>query len=179
MKTYTPDQLAAILAAHREWLVDSSKGKRADLSDSNLRYSDMRGSNLRGSNLRGSILRGSNLSDSDLRGSILPAFLIVPQQGSFIAWKKASGVVVKLEIPADAKRCNSLVGRKCRAEFVRVLAIDGDTTPGKSVNGSHNHSIIYTVGGITRPDKYDDDIRVECTNGIHFFITYEEAKEYL
>jgi hypothetical protein len=61
---------------------------------------------------------------------------------------------------------------------VRVLAIDGDTTAGKSVAGSHDPGTVYTVGAVTRADSYDDDIRVECTHGIHFFITKEEAEQW-
>jgi hypothetical protein len=36
----------------------------------------------------------------------------------------------------------------------------------------------YKAGEIIHPDKFDDDIRVECANGIHFFITRREAEEY-
>ena len=38
--------------------------------------------------------------------------------------------------------------------------------------------MLYEPGKIVYPDKYDPDIRVECTNGIHFFQTYEEAEEF-
>lgn len=31
---------------------------------------------------------------------------------------------------------------------------------------------------IVRADKYNDDPRVECTGGIHFFLTRQEAEEY-
>lgn len=149
----TNDELRAIVDAHGKWLRGESGGKRANLT-------------------------GANLTNADLAGAKLPHFLIVPQQGAFIAWKKTTDGVAKLEIPADARRCNSRVGRKCRAEFVRTLAINDDTTPGKSARGLYSVTTTYTVGEITRPDSYDDDIRVECTHGIHFFITREEAEEW-
>jgi hypothetical protein len=42
----------------------------------------------------------------------------------------------------------------------------------------HDMDTIYKAGVVVHPDKYDDDIRVECTHGIHFFITRKEAEEY-
>jgi Family of unknown function (DUF5758)/Pentapeptide repeats (8 copies) len=159
----------------------------ADLRSANLRGADLRSANLRGANLYGAYLSGANLSGADLSGANLrsaelkganlrnaklPAFLITPQEGSFIAWKKAIAFIVKLEIPAEARRTSSLVGRKCRAEFVRVLEIEGAK---EATTSRHGPRTIYRVGEIVRPDKYDDDIRIECSNGIHFFLTKEEA----
>ena len=62
----TSDELKAILADHAAWLVDNSKGKRADLSDA-----DLSGANLRYAYLRGANLRGADLSDADLSGAII------------------------------------------------------------------------------------------------------------
>jgi len=36
----------------------------------------------------------------------------------------------------------------------------------------------YRVGELVYPDSYDPDIRVECTHGIHFFLTREEAESW-
>jgi hypothetical protein len=128
------------------------------------------GADLRGADLSGANLSGANLSEADLIGARLPHFFIIPEEGSFVAWKKLrDGVLCKVEIPADAKRTSSLVGRKCRAEFVQVLAGEG--------HGQHC-SIHYIPGQIVRADWFDDDIRVECSHGIHFFITQKEAEEY-
>ena len=113
-------------------------------------------------------LRWANLSRADLRWAKLPNYSICPESGSFIGWKKVRSGVIKLLIPENAKRTSSLVGRKCRAEFVKVLFGNG-----KSERGG-----IYKEGEITYPDNYDDDIRTECSNGIHFFITKKEAEEY-
>ncbi len=33
-------------------------------------------------------------------------------------------------------------------------------------------------GKTGKADKFDGDIRKECTNGIHFFMTEREAKEW-
>ena len=92
-----------------------------------------------------------------------------------ICWKKLKkGVLAKVQIPAKAKRTASLVGRKCRAEYVRVLELIGADV-GFS---QHDGKTKYQVGKTVRPDSYDPDIRVECSNGIHFFLTREEAEAY-
>ena len=124
---------------------------------------------LTGAVLTGADLGGAVLRDAVLRDAVLPAFQI-PQEGELIVWKAVGGGVCKLRIPPDAKRTASLVGRKCRAEWAEVLEGGGP--------GLHNPSVMYRAGETARPDKYDDDIRVECTHGIHFFQTREEAEAY-
>jgi hypothetical protein len=152
----------------------------ANLRSANLSGADLSGANLSGANLSGANLRSAYLSGANLSGADLPAFSLAPEEGSFTAFKKlCDGVVAKLEIPAGARRTSSLVGRKCRAEFAYVLEL---TTPeGKQVlsgRSRHDGSTVYQVGETIRPDKYDEDIRVECTSGIHFFITRKEAEDY-
>uniref|UniRef100_UPI00195A1086 DUF5758 domain-containing protein n=1 Tax=Crenalkalicoccus roseus TaxID=1485588 RepID=UPI00195A1086 len=111
-----------------------------------------------------------DLAGANLAGAKLPHFQI-PQDGSLAVWKKASGKLVKLLIPAEARRTATLIGRKCRAEYAIVLEVEG----GKPVESNRGH-VIYAPGETVRPDSYDPDPRVECTNGIHFFLTREEAE---
>jgi len=71
MKTYTKPELNKILVEHKAWLKDPNKGKRADLSNSNLSNSDLSRANpsysdLSRANLSNSDLSNSNLSYSDL-----------------------------------------------------------------------------------------------------------------
>jgi hypothetical protein len=124
-------------------------------------------------------LSDADLSGADLRGAILPFFNIC--HGTLNVWKKgADGRLINLEIPAEAKRTASLVGRKCRAEYAKVLAIyDKDGNPVKEYAGWRERDFIYRVGETVRPDKYCDDIRTECSHGIHFFHTKEEAENWL
>ena len=65
------------------------------------------------------------LSKTDIKDAKnLPAFLICPQEGELIVYKKlAGGVIAKLLIPADARRVNCIGSRKCRAEKVIVLGL--------------------------------------------------------
>lgn len=114
------------------------------------------------------------LQDADLRGADLPRFQI-PQTGTLDVFKKVDGCVVKLRVPAKAKRMISLIGRKCRAEYVKVLDIEGGDPV---VSHDMGPRTVYAIGKTVKPDSYDDDVRVECSHGIHFFLTLEEAKEF-
>ncbi len=160
----------------------------ADLSGANLREADLRvadlsGANLREANLRGADLSGANLHVADLRGADLSGanlrrasyyFSQCPEQGSFIGWKSCeNGVIVKLLIPASAKR-SSATSRKCRASKVKVLKIYG-ADKGFS---KYNPSFFYEVGRTYVVDNFCEDRWQECAPGIHFFITREEAENY-
>ena len=130
-----------------------------------------------GADLAGANLARANLADAYLAGAKgtakkLPHFQL--PAGDLIGWKRCGGHIVKMLIPADAKRTASLVGRKCRAEFVKVLEIDGAD---EAVSG-HDGATVYRVGEVVRPDSYDDNPLVECTHGIHWFATRAEAEEY-
>ena len=161
----TKEQIAEVLKRHLLWMQNDPSGVRANLERANL-Y----GANLEGANLTWANLYGANLEGANLERAKLPHFQICPEEGDFIAWKKVNGGVLKLLIPKEAKRTSSLVGRKCRAEFVVVLEGSGVS--------KYDGKTQYGPGMTVYPDKYDDDIRVECTSGIHFFMTRREAEEY-
>jgi hypothetical protein len=155
----------------------------AYLDGANLSGANLSGANLSGADLSGANLSGANLRSADLRNAYLddkttwPAFFICPETGSFRAWKKLKGgIIAELEIPAKAKRVCTPIGRKCRAEFVKVIALHG-TTKAEAVD-THTGKTKYIVGKITRPDSFDDRFLIECTHGIHFLMTRKEAEEY-
>ena len=186
-RTYTAGELKEILEKHRKWASSEAGGERANLEGAYLRGAYLRGADLRGADLEGADLEGANLEGAkDNESTRWPHYFIVPETGAFIGWKKvytASGehIILKLEIPAKAKRACSYVGRKCRAERARVLAAytrDGKPTKEKTFVSGHNASFVWTVGKVVKPDSFNPDPRVECTNGIHFFITRKEAEEY-
>ena len=163
----------------------------ANLADANLAYANLTSAILTGANLtnasltyanlyRASLTRANltdaNLTDANLTRATLPHFTICPEEGEFIAWKKLqNNVVAKLLIPAESKRTSSLIGRKCRAEFVKVISFVNSS---ESIGYAKHASTPYVVGQTVKPDSYDDDIRVECTHGIHFFMTNREAENY-
>ena len=102
-----------------------------------------------------------------------------PETGSFIGWKKGgSGEIICLEIPADAKR-SSANNRKCRCDKAKVVSItDKDGNEKETANGWINPEFIYKVGEMVYSDKWDKNRWVECSNGIHFFMTRDEAVKY-
>jgi hypothetical protein len=153
---------------------------RADLRGANLTGAFLTRAALRGANLTGAFLTRADLRGANLTGASLPHFQLCPQEGAFVAYKAlADKSVAKLLIPDTAARTSSLVGRKCRAEFVEVLEIIGkDGNPVPQAAGRYDPQLIYVTGQTVHPDSYDPDVRLECTHGIHFFMTREEAKEY-
>jgi hypothetical protein len=152
----------------------------ADLWDANLRCANLQNANLEGACLWETNLRYAELQGANLEGAAISPYQI-PQEGELIVWKKLSGGhMAKLRVPPQAGRTITLVGRKCRAEFVEVLAIDplGPAQVDGKYRSGHTSDAIYEVGKTVYPDSYDPDIRVECTNGIHFFLTKEEAEQW-
>jgi hypothetical protein len=98
-------------------------------------------------------------------------YQIVPEVGSFSAFKQLSGgTVVELLIPVNAERVGGYTGRKCRAS--KAVVVDG------SGESKFDNSFVYKQGKMVIPDKWDDDPRIECGPGIHFFLTRKEAEEY-
>ena len=159
----------------------------ADLSGANLSGADLYGANLRSADLYGANLYGANLLSArlygaDLRGANnIPFFpFACPETGSFIAYKKASGYIVKLQIPEDAKRL-SATSRKCRCDKAQVLEIqnlDGTTADLTEIRSDRDKNFIYEVGKTVSVDSFDENRWNECSTGIHFFINRQEAVEY-
>ncbi len=131
-----------------------------------------------GANLSRADLYGANLSRADLTDAKNSALAIAKTRilpnGDLIGWKKCkNNVIVKLRIPESAKRSHAF-GRKCRAEYVDVLEIIG----GETATSQHDKKTEYRVGERVQPGSFDEDWQKECSHGIHFFITREEAEEY-
>ena len=187
--------LKDILSKHLAWLRGEPEGKRADLSGANLSGADLSGANLSGANLSGANLYGANLSGANLSGAnlsgaknldqsywnIATAFypLQCPETGSYTAYKKASGRIVELLIPADAKR-SSATSRKCRASkavVVSITNINGDPCENQ-VRSNHDSSFIYTVGETVEVSDFDENRWNECSTGIHHYITRAEAVKH-
>ena len=161
----------------------------ADLCGANLRDANLCGADLYGANLCDANLSGANLRDADLRGADLRGanlrdakgcYLSCPTEGSFIGWKKASGHIVKLRIPEDARR-SSATGHKCRCDKAYVMEIqnmDGTKATEDTVRSDHDKNFVYTVGATVEVPDFDDNRWSECAPGIHFFIDRREAVEY-
>jgi hypothetical protein len=120
-------------------------------------------------------LTGANLTDTT------GLFQIVPEIGAFEGFKRlADDIIAHLHIPPEAERVGGWVGRKCRAEYVETIALlGGDGAPRQEGFDRYTMQTSYVPGQVTRPDSWNNDPRLECTNGIHFFLTFAEAEAYL
>ena len=148
-----------VLRLHRMWVLGDCNGVRANLC-------------------------GANLCGADLRGAKNVPFIpmVCPETGSYIAYKKASGFIVVLNILPDALR-SSATGRKCRAskaEVVRIENLDGSPVSSdiEFVVSNYDHDFIYRPGEIVEVPDFDTDRWNECAPGIHHFINRQEAVDY-
>ena len=151
----------------------------ADLRDADLRCADLRCADLRCANLYGANLYGADLRDANLRDA-KGCYLSCPTEGSFIGWKKASGHIVKLRIPEDARR-SSATEHKCRCDKAYVMEIqnmDGTRATVDAVRSDRDKNFVYTVGATVEVPDFDDNRWSECAPGIHFFIDRRAAVEY-
>ena len=150
-----------------------------NLYGANLYGANLYGANLYGANLYGADLRGADLCDADLRDAE-GTYMACPTDGSFIGWKKASGYIVKLQIPEDARR-SSAGGEKCRCDKAYVVEIqnaDGAKADIDTIHSNHDANFVYTVGATVEVSDFDGDRWNECAPGIHFFIDRRAAVEY-
>ena len=129
----------------------------------------------------------------------LPGFLSENRSNDIYGWKKVyyfkgddncfnsyEPAIAKLIIPKDAAVV--FTNHKCRASYAIV---DGfyhhdrlfEPGLGKKLNiklafSAWNTRFYYEDGKIATPDSFDPDPNAECSHGIHFFRTYEEARRY-
>ena len=166
----------------------------ADLSEANLEWTNLRYSNLAWSGLTASNLSNADLRCADLRCAYMRKanlshvvtnmhtmgyHLACPEEGSFVAYKRAGKYIVKLLVLDDAKR-SSATSSKCRCSAAKVLDIENIKTGLKVVEVPSNYDskFIYRVGETVKVDNFDDDRWNECAPGIHFFMNRENAIQY-
>ena len=161
----------------------------ANLRNADLRYADLRYADLSGADLYGADLRYADLTTTDLRNTNLTNIktniytvgynLACPEEGSFIAYKKANDCIIKLLILEDSKR-NSATTLKCRCDKAKVLDIEEIGTGEKieSTPSDYDINFIYKVGEIVKVEDFDENRWNECSTGIHFFMNKENAIQY-
>ena len=172
----------------------NSNLRNADLSSANLWDVNLIGVNLSCANLisadlSDANLNNANLSNANLRGANLNKVLynyrtsfftpVCPEKGSFIGYKKADNKIVELLITEDSER-SSATTRKCRCSKAKVLSITNieNTEEFSEVISDFDKNFIYKVGEIVEVKDFDEDRWNECSTGIHFFITRDEAIIY-
>ena len=185
MRKFTEAQLKEILEKHKKWVLGKDGGEKADLTGARLTYADLTDADLTYAQLNGAQLNGAQLNGArgadKIRWNIYTTFypLQCPETGAYVGYKKARGLIVELEITADALR-SSATSRKCRASKARVLSItDVDGNPaGEQVESNYDKNFMYIVGETVEVPNFDVNRWNECAPGIHHFITREEAVKY-
>ena len=145
----------------------------ADLTDANLSYANLRYVDLRYADLTRVDLTGADLTDTILdekeqcrKGIVLTE----PMTG----YKKSNeGKIITLEIPIGAK-VFSINNYKRRTSKCKVINMQGKT----ELSSIHDTNFKYHVGDEIEIKDFDDRYNVECSTGIHFFLTRKEAKKY-
>lgn len=135
--------------------------------------------------LSGIIFSKENLSGINADHYTTNIYSCCPEEGAFVAFKKAWGdreqVIVKLLIPEDAKR-SSACSRKCRASKAKVLAIydiEKNRLPDSTVAFSdYDYHFAYEVGKTVVVEDFDENRWNECSSGVHFFLSFNEAAKY-
>ena len=167
----------------------------ADLRKADLHWADLSGASLRMTNLHWADLSRADLSRADLSGADLSRAdlcevkglppICCPEKGSFIGFKKCSGLlgdcIVELEIAEDALR-SSATTRKCRCSKAKVLSItnlDGSPYNENRAFSAHDPSFEYVIGKTVEVNEFNTYRWNECSSGIHFFITRAEAVNYM
>lgn len=177
---------ANLKGANLEWtsllgaVLDYANLAGASLKGASLAGASLKGANLEGANLMHTDLSRADLSEANLENALLNFPIACPEKGSFIAWKKAQGYIVELEVLENAKRSSSTF-RKCRCDKAKVLSIttlDGSDSGLVEIGSSFDKDFIYKTGEIVSVDNFDNDRWKNCAPGIHFFITRQEAVEY-
>lgn len=115
-------------------------------------------------------------------GKLVGIMNSIEHSKDLIGWKKCmindinvpAGTtgIVKLLIPAAAKKVTPYGENKHRAEYAVVLE-----APANAVSW-YNSDFKYIEGHTIKPDSFDGNLWRTCTYGIHFFLTREEAVNY-
>ena len=151
----------------------------ANLQNADLRDADFRDADLRNADLRNADMRTADMQHTHQEGVRIDHLTVglhpAPEGdliGWLIAWGARKGHMVKLRIPAEAKR-SCATTRSHRCEYAEVLEIEGADEVITECCGS---LITYNQGKIVRCTDWDDDRWNELGNGIPFLLTSEEAK---
>ena len=150
----------------------------ANLSYANLTCANLSGADLTGANLSGADLSGANLTGADLTDTILDEKeqcrkgIVLTEP--IVGYKKSDeGKIITLEIPVGAK-VFSINNNKRRTNKAKVIDMQGET----KLNSKYDTNFKYHVGEEIEITNFDERYNIECGEGIHFFLTREEAEKY-
>ena len=154
-----------------------------NLTDANLIYANLTGANLSSADLTCADLTSANLYEVYLAGADLTHTILDKKEQCrkgivltepIVGYKKASGgKIITLEIPVGAK-VFSINNNKRRTNKAKVIDMQGET----ELSSCYDNKFKYHVGDEIEITNFDERYNVECSTGIHFFLTREEAEKY-
>lgn len=160
--------------------------RHANLDSARLNDVNLYAANLYGANLNCARVKHANLAKAYLSATNLSDVVIADakctlreyRKGKIITedikvYKKCRGnVIVTLIIPRGAI-VFSINGYKCRTNKAKVIAIDGADRAYSYINRTS-----YYVGDEFNIYNFNCEYNEECAEGIHFFMTREQAENY-
>ena len=153
---------------------------KTDMTDSRLTESVFYKTSIYHTNFSGSKINNTKFSRINYNENTAFFAQSCPEKGSFIGFKKCGKYIVELQITEDAKR-SSATSRKCRCSKAKVLSItnlNGSNSELSKISSNRDSKFIYKIGETVEVKDFDENRWNECSTGIHFFITRDEAVRY-
>ena len=104
---------------------------------------------------------------------------------AFIRYKKAGSYVVKLEIgDINNENRDGIVDTehaeyRCKeAKVLDILTVDGISASIEKIASNYDSKFIYRKGECAAEPNWDSNLDVVCSEGIHYFKTFDQAKWY-
>lgn len=122
-----------------------------------------------------------NVETFQTRFLFCPGYKSTVPDGKITAYKKLlNNIIVKLTIPETARRIGE-AGGKCRAD--KAIVEDFYDLFGNKISMTCGYSywdesFKYEKGKVIVPSGFDENRWNKCGEGIHFFLTFDEARNY-
>ena len=150
---------------------------KANLSNADLRYANLSNADLFNANLSNVDLSNANLSNADLPESEKIRKGVIIDKPVRVFKKCIKNNIVELEL-LKGSIVFSINNKKCRTNKAKVISINGMCEKGLKCSSVYDRNFIYEVGKTVEVKDFDLMYNVECSSGIHFFWTKEEAEDY-
>ena len=146
-------------------------------SNAYLRYANLSNANLSNADLSNANLSNADLSNADLSNAEKIRKGVIIDKPVRVFKKCIKNNIVELEL-LKGSIVFSINNKKCRTNKAKVISINGKCEKGLKCCSSYNNKFIYEVGKTVEVKDFDLMYNVECSSGIHFFWTKEEAEDY-
>ena len=157
--------------------LSSANLSNADLSNAILRYANLLNADLSKANLSNAILSNANLRYANLSNAEKIRKGVIIDKPVRVFKKCIKNNIVELEL-LKGSIVFSINNKKCRTNKAKVISINGMCEKGLKCCSSYSDKFIYEVGKMVEVKDFDLMYNVECSSGIHFFWTKEEAEDY-